>query len=984
VKVGKKALAGLLALTIALPMPYAITGGQAAYAEGPNDPAPVLNPAVPNGKKVLFDNTHGQTAGAADWVIDGAFSDFGNGLAKAGYYVKELRKSTPITLDDLKAYDVFVIGEANIPYKTSEQDAMLRYVQQGGSIFFVSDHYNADRNKNRWDASEVFNGYRRGAWDNPAKGMNAEEAASGAMQGVQSSDWLASNFGVRFRYNAIGDVGATVIVPPDQSFGITNGVSEVAMHAGSTMAILDPKKAKGIVYLPKTSAAWGNAVDQGVYEGGGIEEGPYAAISKVGLGKAAFIGDSSPVEDATPKYKREENGQTKKTYDGWLEADDAKFLVNTVNWLATKESYTSLDQVSGLQLDTPTTLLPFETPQTSTEPQAEPWAAPAAGYKWYDPTTFKPGSYGAAGGTTNPGGPQQGTLSYSIVRQATLPNAQEFKIRVVADNVVPGSTISGYSVGVYTTGGAQVAQVQNPDGTWPTAFGYSSQFGMTADALGHAIKELNVRIKSGTTGAANLRLRQTVGTSTTNLKTEAVTVGNVAAEPLPADKPPVPAAISIAEARTKAQDTFVTVEGVVTTQPGSFGGQAFYLQDSTGGIYVYQNTTGYNVGDRLAITAKTTVFNTEFELTDPVLIEKKGTAEVPAPVAAASVNEANQGQLITLENVKIQNLKAAAPAGTFEFDAVKGDIVNRVRVDGRTGLTLDKFPYRDGQVVTVSGAASIFKGTYQLKPRGLFDFAADTVAPTTEAVLSGTPNESGWYAQDVTVTLNASDNVGVALTEYSTTEGVWTAYAAPIVIGADGVTTLRFRSTDGSGNVEEAKSITISLDKTAPTLSLTQEGQPVHNVTADGKVVFELNAADAHSGVAAQELLLDGVRINSGTAIDATALELGVHTVTARATDVAGNVNVVNYTFLIETNYVVVHALIDRLAADGDVANKGIATSLHAKFDAAQKHAGNGKNKQETQHLTQLLKHVGELAVQGSLSATAKDILTKNVAALLE
>lgn len=61
-----------------------------------------------------------------------------------------------------------------------------------------------------------------------------------------------------------------------------------------------------------------------------------------------------------------------------------------------KESYTSLSQVSGLTLDTPTSLLAIEAPASSTEPQTEPWAVPAAGYKWYDPTTFKAGSYGKA------------------------------------------------------------------------------------------------------------------------------------------------------------------------------------------------------------------------------------------------------------------------------------------------------------------------------------------------------------------------------------------------------------------------------------------------------------------------------------------------------------------------------------------------------------------------------------------------------------
>lgn len=81
--------------------------------------------------------------------------------------------------------------------------------------------------------------------------MSTEERNSAAMQNVTSSDWLSDNFGVRFRYNALGDIDANIIVPADQAFGITEGVSAVAMHAGSTLAITDPEKAKGIVYLPK-------------------------------------------------------------------------------------------------------------------------------------------------------------------------------------------------------------------------------------------------------------------------------------------------------------------------------------------------------------------------------------------------------------------------------------------------------------------------------------------------------------------------------------------------------------------------------------------------------------------------------------------------------------------------------------------------------------------------------------------------------------
>ena len=35
------------------------------------------------------------------------------------------------------------------------------------------------------------------------------------------------------------------------SFGITKGVQSVSMHAGSTLAITDPNKAKGIIYMPE-------------------------------------------------------------------------------------------------------------------------------------------------------------------------------------------------------------------------------------------------------------------------------------------------------------------------------------------------------------------------------------------------------------------------------------------------------------------------------------------------------------------------------------------------------------------------------------------------------------------------------------------------------------------------------------------------------------------------------------------------------------
>lgn len=809
-------LSVLLTTTIALPVSASFTAGvPAAFAESSVDPAPVLNPVgVPNGKKVLFDNTHGQTAGDADGVIDGGFSDFGNALANKGYYVKELRKATPITLSDLEQYDAYVIGEANIPYKTSEQDAMLQYVQNGGSIFFMADHYNADRNKNRWDASEVLNGYRRGAWDNPAKGMTGEEAASSAMQGVGSSDWLAQNFGVRFRYNALGDITTgDIMVSPDQSFGITTGVTNVAMHAGSTLAIIDPTKAKGLVYVPLTSNKWASAVDQGVYNGGGMAEGPFSAIAKVGAGKAAFIGDSSPAGDATAKYLNEENGGAKATYDGFKEEQDNAYLTQVIDWLTTKESITSLDQYPGLELDQPTQLLPMEDPASSTEPQTEPWAQPVSGYKWYDSTTFKTGSYGAITAITNP--------TYSFISQNPLPsNEQAFQIRIVVDNLAPFTNLTNVNLGLYNpSGGAQLGMISMDGGvTYPITPGYSGNFALTANAKGHAEKDVWVKIK-GTPASANVRVR----TGSTSMTTKTVPASATATpQPLP---PNIPEVSPIVGVRGTPEHTTVSIEGVVTTKPGIFGDQSFYLQDNTGGMYISQNTAGFNPGDKVLVSGDLAMNNGQLELTSINYIQKTGTSVLPTPSVVTGIDSYNQGQLVHLDQVKIQNITSASPEGSFEFDAVDANNAQtKVRVDARTGLTRTVFEqsYAAGDTVHITGVSSIDDTTFLLKPRELSDFTLVSKAITmtdAEAVSNALQHLEIGYAsledQDhVTqdVTLPATGDNGTTMTWESDKPQTMDAagqVARPSYSTGD--VTVKLTATVVKGDATETKTFTLKV-----------------------------------------------------------------------------------------------------------------------------------------------------------------------------
>ncbi len=912
------------------------------YTKDGGNPVPELPDGT--GKKVLFDQTHGETAGAADWVIDGGFSDFADGLRANGFTVDSLERTIPYTFgeqaisyDKLKDYDVFIVGEVNIPFKKSEQDAMKQYVQDGGSIFFIADHYNADRNKNRWDSSEAMNGYRRGAWDNPAKGMSAEEAASPAMQGVQSSDWLAENFGVRFRFNALGDVdNVTDVVAPSQAFGITSGVSSVSMHAGSTLAIVDPVKAKGLVYVPKNVDAWANAVDQGVYSGGGRAEGPYAAVSKFGAGKAAFIGDSSPVEDITPKYWREDNGAKKTTYDGFKgEANNAVFLVRTVQWLAYDESYTDFSQVPGLQLDQPTPLLPVESPALTTEPKPEPWSAPDPGYKWYDPTTFKPGSYGSS---------QQPPVDpvYEFVHQNTLPNAQTFQIRVVANDLLPGQTISDLSIGIYLTGGTQAARFQNADGTWPTGYGYSANFSMTANAVGHAYKDMTVQINPSLAGSANLRLK----VAGNNALTKAVSIANVPAEPLPNDETPVPEKISIAEARQAADNQLVTVEGIITSEPGAFGSNGFYIQDETAGIYVFQADTGFHAGDVVSISAVKTVFNTELELTAPVVLKKIGTASLPVPLAQSTLSEANQGRLVKLNNVVIHGYKTAAPAGSFEFNAVGVSGSVSIRIDGRTDIRLSEFQtlFPEGTLVNLTGISSIFRGVYQLKPLKLSDVElADAAAPLTMVSVGGLSGEGNYNNADVTLnfTVNDANGSGVQATEYRMNGGEWKAVQGSVVISVEGRNVIEYRSTDNAGNVEIPQTIAVWIDRTAP--AIASEGTTAFYQT-DSTISFSVSASDSLSGVKSTVYALDGANITSAAEISPMSLSAGTHTLIVSADDFAGNrtETVITLTVMMDLDHF--EALIGIGEQNGWFKNHGTAVSLQAKASQLQR-ANPGKSR---------------------------------------
>lgn len=430
-----------------------------------NYPAPIKTPgANDNGKVVLFDVSHGGTEGNADWVIDGGFSDFADDLVAAGYTVHEYRGvdknsdgviqfvddyTSPSTANSnaneavisygaISYADVLVLAESNRPFTQAEQQALEDFVADGKGIFFVADHYNADRNLNSWDATEVYNGYNRSTLSAFNVGGSYGDLRN---PGSANSGWLVQQFGIRFRFNAIDWIsGVSGIQASADVEGLTSGVGPVLMAAGSTLAIVDPSRAKGLVYFSASDIPqpWGSAVDSGLYYGG-TNEGPYVAIAKSGAGKAAFIGDSSPIEDATPKYKRQDSGNTKSTYPGWTDSGNAAQLsLNLIDWLATPESYTQFS--GGTHPAGTATPNPMASVEQDDPDSGQPWSSPSGGYEPWDASTFDYGAYGAADGPAGGGGGGGGGSgdALSVTEALVLPVGSTVTVQGVITQAING------------------------------------------------------------------------------------------------------------------------------------------------------------------------------------------------------------------------------------------------------------------------------------------------------------------------------------------------------------------------------------------------------------------------------------------------------------------------------------------------------------------------------------------------------------------
>jgi len=148
--------------------------------------------------------------------------------------------------------------------------------------------------------------------------------------------------------------------------------------------------------------------------------------------------------------------------------------------------------------------------------------------------------------------------------------------------------------------------------------------------------------------------------------------------------------------------------------------------------------------------------------------------------------------------------------------------------------------------------------TSALGSSNLFD---DITPPVT--TISFDPAEpngcNGWYISNVTITLNATDDIsGVNVTYYRINETDWNEYISPFIISEEGENILiEFYSIDNAGNVETVKLSTLDIDKTPP------KGNVEWKIRKIGcrkwEITFCINMTNETSGMDRIEILLNGV-----------------------------------------------------------------------------------------------------------------------------
>lgn len=210
--------------------------------------------------------------------------------------------------------------------------------------------------------------------------------------------------------------------------------------------------------------------------------------------------------------------------------------------------------------------------------------------------------------------------------------------------------------------------------------------------------------------------------------------------------------ITISEARSKASGTVVTVKGIVTN--GSELGTVRYMQDTTGGIAVYDDQlSNVKRGDSITVTGQISPYAnlTEIGSVTKLVINSTGnTLPDPAVITPDKLSEQYECQLVQIKHVVFDNggqTFSGKTSYSFTADGQSGVVYINTADQNMVGTTIPSVP------VTLTGICSQHdfsnpNGGYQFLPRDLDDIVRESpiyfTKPLTNTNFTKTSMDFSW------------------------------------------------------------------------------------------------------------------------------------------------------------------------------------------------------------------------------------------------
>ena len=305
-----------------------------------------------------------------------------------------------------------------------------------------------------------------------------------------------------------------------------------------------------------------------------------------------------------------------------------------------------------------------------------------------------------------------------------------------------------------------------------------------------------------------------------------------------------------------------------------------------GGQTPAANANGWNNGD---VTVTFTCEDTGSGIascTPQQVIATEGKDQLVKGTATDNASNSVSGSHSVSIDKGAPTIKASAdraPNGNGWYDAdvtvgfETGDALSGVdRASAAKTLAEGKAQSASGTVVDAAGNEA---------SDGVTGINVDKTAPTLSGKATTAPNAAGWYKGDVTVAWTAGDAL-------SGLDGIAPANA-PVAGEGEGLV-LSASVKDLAGNVKNAQSEPVSIDRTAPSTSASAApvaGGPAKSASGwyAGAVDVTLSTGEDLSGVAKTFYSVDGGAAQAYTGTFAHSLK-GAHTITFWSEDNAGNV----------------------------------------------------------------------------------------------